>query len=249
VPQESAAPPSVTPHRTARPDAAGGDGRTDAPAPTLEPTPGTPEAGPAPRRPPNTGRDPAVVPATGRREGLPAEPRPATPAADEPTLRPGTAAETDRSARAAPSHEDPRDDAPARDGPRPAAVDSAPALTSAPPPAIVEGIRPRLAPPDADPRRDAPARTGPRPAAVDSSPAPSPAPPPAIVEGIRPRLALDAAAGGGDEAAAGPPPIHVSIGRIEVRAVRPEPKPRPPRERPAPMVSLDEYLENGGIPV
>ena len=205
MPQESAAPPSVTPHRTARPDAAGGDGRTDAPAPTLEPTPGTPEAGPAPRRPPNTGRDPAVVPATGRREGLPAEPRPATPAADEPTLRPGTAAETDRSARAAPSHEDPRDDAPARDGPRPAAVDSAPALTSAPPPAIVEGIRPRLA--------------------------------------------LDAAAGGGDEAAAGPPPIHVSIGRIEVRAVRPEPKPRPPRERPAPMVSLDEYLENGGIPV
>jgi hypothetical protein len=40
-----------------------------------------------------------------------------------------------------------------------------------------------------------------------------------------------------------PPPVRVTIGRIEVRAVAPPPTPpRPTPQRPAPL-SLDEYLE------
>ncbi|WP_143537571.1 hypothetical protein [Rubrivirga marina] len=40
------------------------------------------------------------------------------------------------------------------------------------------------------------------------------------------------------------PTIHVSIGVVEVRAVQPPPHRR--AERPAPVVSLDEFLKPSG---
>jgi hypothetical protein len=40
-----------------------------------------------------------------------------------------------------------------------------------------------------------------------------------------------------------PPAIHVTIGRVEVRAAAPPPVPDPPAAAPAPRLSLDEYLE------
>ncbi len=45
------------------------------------------------------------------------------------------------------------------------------------------------------------------------------------------------------------PVVHVSIGRVEVRAVRAEPPATPRRraDRPAPLVSLGDYL-NGASP-
>ena len=65
---------------------------------------------------------------------------------------------------------------------------------------------------------------------------------------LRPRVELPARAdddGASKREAA--PTIHVSIGRIEVRAVAP-PAPQPAPARPAPAMSLDEYLRahNGG---
>jgi hypothetical protein len=48
-------------------------------------------------------------------------------------------------------------------------------------------------------------------------------------------------------AASDPPPIQVTIGRIEVRAV-PAPAPPPPAMPPAPRLSLDDYLRKGARP-
>ncbi|MEM1053944.1 MAG: hypothetical protein AAGI52_00340 [Bacteroidota bacterium] len=43
------------------------------------------------------------------------------------------------------------------------------------------------------------------------------------------------------------PTIHVTIGRVEVRAVTPPPPtPRRQAERPAPVISLDEFLKPSG---
>jgi hypothetical protein len=44
------------------------------------------------------------------------------------------------------------------------------------------------------------------------------------------------------------PTIRVTIGRVEVRAVTPTPAPSRKPARPAPRMSLDEYLraQNGG---
>jgi hypothetical protein len=51
-----------------------------------------------------------------------------------------------------------------------------------------------------------------------------------------------------DQPAAGTPPsipsVQVSIGRVEVRAVFAPPAPPPARGRPAPVMSLDEYLKS-----
>jgi hypothetical protein len=45
-----------------------------------------------------------------------------------------------------------------------------------------------------------------------------------------------------------PPAIHVTIGRVEVRAMMPAAQVKPPPERSAPKMSLDDYLRsrNGG---
>jgi len=45
-----------------------------------------------------------------------------------------------------------------------------------------------------------------------------------------------------------PPAIHVRIGRIELRAIMPAAQVKPPPERSAPKMSLDDYLRsrNGG---
>jgi hypothetical protein len=72
----------------------------------------------------------------------------------------------------------------------------------------------------------------------------------AIASAARP-AALDAAAAGRLKAQQEPlpaPTIHVTIGRIEVRAT-PAPASAPPsRPKPAPTMSLDDYLRqrNGG---
>lgn len=73
---------------------------------------------------------------------------------------------------------------------------------------------------------------------------------------VQVRVPTPAPAPASADAAAKPeatPTIHVSIGRIEVRAVAPPappapPQPRPSPARPAPQMSLDDYLRahNGG---
>ena len=45
-----------------------------------------------------------------------------------------------------------------------------------------------------------------------------------------------------DEDATEAPPVHVTIGRVEVRATLPPPVPSPPQAASAPVMSLDEYL-------
>ena len=76
----------------------------------------------------------------------------------------------------------------------------------------------------------------------------SPAPRPAQSAAARAPAPRVAAAAPVAEAS-GPPPIHVTIGRIEVRAITPPAAPAARRpERPTPHLSLDDYLRsrNGG---
>jgi hypothetical protein len=77
-----------------------------------------------------------------------------------------------------------------------------------------------------------------RGAPTTTSPALRPSGPPLVP--IQPRVAAEEGRPR-DET----PTIHVSIGRVEVRAVQPPPKPRR-AERPAPSLSLDEYLKRYG---
>jgi len=75
-------------------------------------------------------------------------------------------------------------------------------------------------------------------------PANPPMPLPVVVPDVRPRQTAP-----GEPAFAPPAPaeatptIRISIGRIEVRAVTPAPPPRRKPSRPAPALSLDEYLK------
>ncbi|HEX6203562.1 MAG TPA: hypothetical protein VF100_11210, partial [Thermoanaerobaculia bacterium] len=85
-----------------------------------------------------------------------------------------------------------------------------------------------------------PARPAPRPfvepLGTPAGPRPSAAPPDAAIPrgapGLRPPPSSRTAS----------PPIRVTIGRIEIRAVRPE-APAPARRLAEPAVSLDGYLE------
>lgn len=65
------------------------------------------------------------------------------------------------------------------------------------------------------------------------------------VEPVRPRRAGPAPPAQDDD---NTPTIHVSIGRVDVRAVEESPKPRSRSQRPAATLSLDDYLARYGRP-
>jgi hypothetical protein len=104
--------------------------------------------------------------------------------------------------------------------------------------------------PTAPPARSAPASSEPESA---MPPAPAPltkvlAPAHATIPRISPAPSSPERAGSANSVPS-PRPVHITIGRIEVRAVHPPPEPVPHRPAPAaPRISLEEYLKqrNGG---
>jgi hypothetical protein len=119
-------------------------------------------------------------------------------------------------------------------------------LPSAPGAAPVTAERGPTAPPAGLARETAAPESGPRPA---MAPAPEPVAPalPAVprVFPAPPRAKPARNFPVGRNAAAASRPVHITIGRIEVRAVHPSPEPVPQRPAPAPAsakISLDDYL-------
>ena len=87
-------------------------------------------------------------------------------------------------------------------------------------------------------RAPAPAPSARKPLEIHATKSPAPRPAQsAAARAPAPRVASTAPAG----EAPGPPPIHVTIGRLEIRATTPPAPPRPASPTPARM-GLDDYL-------
>jgi hypothetical protein len=170
-------------------------------------------------------------PAAGRRDGGPA---------GEVRVLEGVTVEPPRAAPAPASH---TADAIPRQ-PEPAKADE-PAVDTT---LVIEGL-----PAPAAPAGHAPARTGARPTAQRRRAAP--APPASQTPPAGPPEPGDAHAWPTMPASpmpvrvaepAEPPVVHVTIGRVDVRAVLPATAPEQPKPRRRPRVTLEEYLRESG---